>query len=90
MKYKYNEMKKFVLSLLTTDGLITSHDVARRLRDEHRVDTSIRAVQMALMRYWRQGLLHRERREGRYVYTLTEKGGRRLLWLKGIGTQSEG
>jgi len=90
LKYKYNEMKKFVLSLLTTDGLITSHDVARRLRDEHRVDTSIRAVQMALMRYWRQGLLHRERREGRYVYTLTEKGGRRLLWLKGIGTQSEG
>jgi len=88
--YRYNEMKKLVLTLFATGGLMTSHDVARRLRDEHKVDTSIRAAQMALMRYWRQGLLHRERREGRFVYMLTEKGGRRLLWLKGIGTQSEG
>lgn len=66
-----------------------SCDVAQRLRDERRVDTSIRAVQMALMRYWRQGLLHRDRRGGRYVYMLSDKGSRRLVWLKGTRTQSE-
>jgi len=66
-----------------------SRDVAQRLRDEHKEDASIRAIQMALMRYWRQGLLHRERRGGRYVYMLSHKGGRRLLWLKGIRIQSE-
>jgi len=89
LKYKYNELKKLVLTLFTEHGLMASHDVARRLRDEHKVDISIRAVQMAVMRYWRQGLLHRERREGRYAYLLSGKGARRLLWLKGIGTQPE-
>lgn len=85
MKYRYNEMKKVVLGLFTPEGLMTSQDVVRRLRDEHRSDVTIRAVQMALMRYCRQGLLHRERRGGRYVYLLSKKGARRLLWLKGVG-----
>lgn len=88
LKYGYNEMKQLVLTLFTSDGPMDGFDVAQRLRDEHRVEASIRAVQMALMRYWRQGLLHRERREGRYVYALSEKGGRRLLWLKGVRARS--
>jgi len=43
----------------------------------------IHAVRMALVRYYRQGLLKRERAEGRFTYTLSSRGTARLGWLEG-------
>ena len=40
-----------------------------------------KAVEMALLRYWRQGLLSRSRRAGRFQYALTERGLARKEWL---------
>jgi len=82
LKSTHNQMKKLVLGLLSTEGPVTSHDVARQLRDEHNAEVSIRAVQMALMRYHRQGLLHRTRRGSVFYYSLLEKGAKRLIWLR--------
>lgn len=89
MKYRYNEMKKLVLSLFQPDSFLSSHEVVERLRDEQKLNVSLRAVQMALMRYHRQGLLHRERRSDRFLYSLTEKGARRLRWLQSDGEGSQ-
>jgi DNA-binding PadR family transcriptional regulator len=83
LKYRYNEMKRLILSLFRAETPLTGQSVAERLRTEKKLAISLRAVQMALMRYHRQGLLHREKRSGRYVYSLTDKGGRRLQWLHG-------
>ena len=76
-----------ILTFFETDSSLSSHDVVGKLEREKRSSVSIRAVQMALMRYCEQGLLHRERQGGRFLYVLTEKGTRRLLWLKGIVDQ---
>jgi DNA-binding transcriptional regulator PaaX len=38
---------------------------------------------MALMRYYRQGLLKRVRSGGQFTYSLTDRGIRRLEWLEG-------
>ena len=48
------------------------------------MSTSPRAVRMALLRYHRYGLLHREWRHGQYQYRLSDRGARRILWLKGL------
>ena len=45
-------------------------------------EMDIHAVQMALMRYFRQGLLKRIRSGGKYRYSLTERGHERLKWLE--------
>jgi DNA-binding transcriptional regulator PaaX len=42
----------------------------------------IHALRMALMRYYKQGLLKRERAGGMFTYTLTERGIQRLRWLE--------
>jgi DNA-binding transcriptional regulator PaaX len=42
----------------------------------------IHALRMALMRYYKQGLLKRERAGGMFTYALTERGIQRLRWLE--------
>jgi DNA-binding transcriptional regulator PaaX len=37
---------------------------------------------MALMRYYKQGLLKRERQGGVFTYALSERGAQRLRWLE--------
>jgi DNA-binding transcriptional regulator PaaX len=83
LKKRYNEMKRLILSLFQADSPLTSHSVAERLRGEQKLAVSLRSVQMAMMRYHRQGLLHRERHSDMFLYSLTEKGSRRLRWLQG-------
>jgi DNA-binding transcriptional regulator PaaX len=42
----------------------------------------IHAVRMALVRYYRQGLLKRVRSAGQFTYSITDRGLRRLQWLE--------
>ncbi len=79
---RYNQLKRAILELFTTEGWCTSLQVGQKLEEIGTVVLDIHALRMALVRYHRQGLLVRERREGSYAYRLSEKGARRLLWLK--------
>jgi hypothetical protein len=84
LKYRYNELKKSVLASFIPNRSFSSLEVVDRLRDDQKIVSSVRAIQMALMRYVRLGLLHREWSGGVYSYSLSEKGARRLLWLQSL------
>ena len=75
----YNERKYVILAVVSYLGEATASDVYKELdRDDY---VSLSAVQMALLRYYRQGLLARS--EGKEkVYWLTSRGEERLDWLK--------
>jgi len=83
---RYNQLKAVVLQILTTDGWCDSNRIIERVQSEVGLSSSPRAVRMALLRYHRYGLLHREWRRGEYVYKLSDRGAGRLLWLKGMTT----
>jgi len=87
LKYAYNELKRLILSLFTVESSLDGQDVVERLRKEGKSDITVRAVRMALMRYCRQGLLHREKHAGRYMYSLSDKGAGRLRWLESTEMQ---
>jgi len=77
----YNELKLLVLRILSDRGFMDSSAVAAALGAAN-VELDVHAIRMALMRYYKQGLLRRERRSGLYAYGLSERGIRRLEWLK--------
>jgi DNA-binding transcriptional regulator PaaX len=52
------------------------------LKEKEGIDLSYRAVEMALLRYWRQGLLKRERKGRRFTYVLSPRGVARRNWLE--------
>lgn len=79
---RYNELKTAVLEVFTTEGWCTSSQVMEKVRLSKGLEASPRALRMALLRYHRQGLLHREWRRGEYAYKLSDRGAQRLLWLK--------
>ena len=83
---RYNELKTTVLQVLTTNGWCSSNFVIERVNLELGCNASPRAVRMALLRYHRYGLVHREWRGGEYAYRLSDRGAGRLLWLKGLVT----
>jgi hypothetical protein len=83
---RYNQLKTVILGLLTTEGWCDSNRIIERVQSEFGLLGSTRAVRMALLRYHRHGLLHREWRRGEYVYRLSDRGARRLVWLKGLAT----
>jgi predicted transcriptional regulator len=76
----YNELKIRVLSLFEPSGELDSENVRTQLVGA-KTELSDKAVEMALLRYFRQGLLSRTRRSGRFQYRLTEKGVARRVWL---------
>jgi len=76
----YNELKIRVLSLFEASTELDSQKV-RNLLSGMKIELSDKAVEMALLRYSRQGLLARTRRKGRFQYRLTEKGLARRIWL---------
>ena len=76
----YNELKIRVLSLFEASTELDSQKV-RNLLSGMKIELSDKAVEMALLRYSRQGLLARTRRTGRFQYRLTEKGLARRIWL---------
>ncbi|MCJ7457265.1 hypothetical protein MUP07_11090 [Candidatus Bathyarchaeota archaeon] len=83
---RYNELKTAILQVLTTEGWCDSNRVIERARSELRLPATPRAIRMALLRYHRYGLLHREWRSGEYSYRLSDRGARRLVWLRGLAT----
>lgn len=76
----YNELKIRVLSLFEASSELDSEKVRSHLVGA-KVELSDKAVEMALLRYFRQGLLSRTRRSGRFQYRITEKGLARRIWL---------
>ena len=78
---EHNQLKIRILKLLGS-GDEDSHRVRESLRDVDGLNLSQRAVEMALLRYWRQGLLKRERKGRRFRYVLTARGSARRDWLE--------
>ena len=77
----YNELKIRILSLFESTAELDSLRIRQLLAKEKAVQLTDKAVEMALMRYWRQGLLSRTRRSGMFQYSLTERGLARREWL---------
>ena len=78
----YNELKQLILQSLSKTGPLDSNSLAKLLAESSLPALDIHAIRMALMRYYKQGLLTRQRVAGTYQYGLTERGIRRLSWLK--------
>jgi predicted transcriptional regulator len=76
----YNELKIRVLRLFEASAELDSEEVRTHLVGA-KIGLSDKAVEMALLRYFRQGLLSRTRRSGRFQYRMTEKGLARRVWL---------
>ena len=77
----YNELKIRVLRLFESAQVFDSLKIRQLLATEKTLKLTDKAVEMALMRYWRQGLLSRTRRSGMFQYSLTERGLARKKWL---------
>ena len=78
----YNELKQLILQSLSKTGPLDSSSLAEALVESRKLRLDIHALRMALMRYYKQGLLSRQRVAGMYRYGLTERGARRLSWLE--------
>lgn len=76
----YNELKIRVLNLFEASAELDGEEV-RTLLLRSKIELSDKAVEMALLRYFRQGLLSRTRQSGRFQYRVTEKGIARRIWL---------
>ena len=79
----YNELKLPVLQLLSIHGATNSGMLIKKLAESKEITLDIHALRMALMRYYKQGLLNRERSGGTFTYTISERGIQRLRWLEG-------
>jgi DNA-binding transcriptional regulator PaaX len=77
----YNRLKIRVLGLFKPEQEFDSLKIREILTREKGPKLTDKAIEMALMRYSRQGLLSRERRGGRFQYSLTKRGAARLQWL---------
>ena len=77
----YNELKLRILAVFPDNRGLDSTSVARELTSAG-VMIDIHALRMALMRYYKLGLLKRERAGGRFTYSLTQRGLDRLRWLE--------
>jgi DNA-binding transcriptional regulator PaaX len=78
----YNELKLPILQLLSIESPMNSGMLSRRLANSKGITLNIHALRMALMRYYKQGLLKRERSGGAYTYAISERGFQRLRWLE--------
>ena len=75
-----NVLKIRILSILAEQSDMSYLDVLSVLEESVYINPS--SVQMALMRYYRHGLLDRWKNGSYYSYSITEKGIGRLNWLK--------
>ena len=78
----YNELKVRVLGLFQPEHELSSLKVRELLSSDNTLNLTDKAIEMALMRYWRQGLLSRNRRGRFFHYSLNERGAARLAWLR--------
>lgn len=79
----YNELKLPVLQIISEARSVDSGSLTTLLA-EKKIVIEIHAVRMALMRYYKQGLLRRERTGGMFQYSLSERGVGRLRWLETV------
>jgi len=77
----YNQLKVRILSLMDPAKELDSVQIGEKLASDGLRGHGGKALEMALLRYWRQGLLSRTRRGRRYYYRLTERGKARREWL---------
>jgi len=82
---KYNELKEAILKILNNGKWQFSKDILTHIRSLN-WKLNLPALRMALMRYYRQGILERRRRSGAYEYRISDRGLERLAWL----TKTEG
>ena len=73
-----------VLQILRDEGASDSNNLVKRLVESRKITVDIHALRMALMRYYKQGLLRRERTGGMFRYSLSERGVGRLRWLESL------
>ena len=78
----YNELKVRVLGLFQPEHELSSLKIRELLSRDAELNLTDKAVEMALMRYWRHGLLNRSRHGRFFHYSLTERGMARLAWLR--------
>jgi DNA-binding PadR family transcriptional regulator len=78
----YNELKRLLLRTLLDRGPMDGASLSQALLASGKSRFEIHSVRMALVRYYRQGLLKRVRSAGQFTYTLTDRGTRRLQWLE--------
>jgi len=79
----YNQLKRVLLRTLADNGPTNSTTILEKLNSTGQERFEIHAVRMALVRYYRQGLLRRERSGGEFSYALSTRGIARLRWLEG-------
>lgn len=77
----YNQLKVRILSLMDPAKELDRVQIGEKLASDGLRGHGEKALEMALLRYWRQGLLSRTRRGRRYYYRLTERGKARKEWL---------
>ncbi len=77
----YNQLKLRILGLFKPSEEYESAQVLQLVSRAEDLKHTDKAIEMALLRYWRQGLLKRTRRHGRFYYTLSERGVARKDWL---------
>lgn len=63
------------------EGWCSPYDLYENSRSYNRYRLKSKCFSIRLLRYCRMGLLRRKRRNGIFVYTLSEKGEDRLLYL---------
>ena len=78
----YNQLKRLLLRTLADSGKADSVALLDKLSSLGNGRFEIHAVRMALVRYYRQGLLKRERVGGQFSYSLSSRGIARLRWLE--------
>ena len=78
----YNQLKRVLLRILADTGPTDSGALLQKLTSVGGGQFEIHAVRMALVRYYRQGLLKRERAGGQFRYSLSSRGTTRLQWLE--------
>ena len=77
----YNQLKVRILSLMDPAKELDHVQIGEKLASEGLRGHGEKALEMALLRYWRQGLLSRTRRGRRFYYRLTGRGEARREWL---------
>lgn len=77
----YNELKLLILRIILEHGPMDGSSLLKELASQE-FNVEIHAVRMALMRYYKLGLLKRVRAGGAFSYSLSERGIARLDWLE--------
>jgi len=77
---KYNELKIMILEIFNKNEGMNFQELIDQFKKDLIMDQ--KALQMALLRYHRQGLLNRRKKGKYYFYKISERGKIRLKWLR--------